>query len=189
MNARLRLRLVAGAVGALSAAAAFAEPHMRAGLWEENVSVKTDNAQANAAMEQMKEKLASMPPEQRAAIEKMMASHGMGTTPGAPNTLRVCITQEQVDRGFKPEDSGRCSRSSVSTSGNVTNFDFACKSEHSSVTGHGKFTAMGDTAFAVTTTADNVSPHATMHIQSDITGKFVSSDCGDVKPMQTPPAR
>jgi len=27
-----------------------------------------------------------------------------------------------------------------------------------------------------------------MHTQSDIAGKFISSDCGDVKPLETPPA-
>ncbi len=183
---KARLHLLVAAVAALAAAGVSAEPHMRPGLWEETVTVKSDNAQANAAMEQMKEKMASMPPEQRAAIEKMMASHGVGVAAGAPNTIRVCVTQAQVDRGFKPEDNGRCSRTNVSTSGNVTNFDFACKSERSSVTGHGRFTAMGDSAFAVSTTADNVSPKMTMHMQSDIAGKFISSDCGDVKPVEMP---
>ena len=183
---KARLALLAAAVGALMASSAWADPHMRPGLWEETIAVKSDNAQANAAMEQMKEKMASMPPEQRAAIEKMMASHGVGMGSGAPNTVRVCVTQAQVDRGFKPEDNGRCSRNNVSTSGNVTTFDFACKSERSSITGHGKFTAMGDSAFAVSTSTDNVSPKMTMHMQSDIAGKFISSDCGDVKPVEMP---
>jgi len=26
----------------------------------------------------------------------------------------------------------------------------------------------------------------TMHMQNDLTGKFISSDCGDVKPIETP---
>jgi len=68
-------------------------------------------------------------------------------------------------------------------------FDFACKSEHSSVTGHGTFTAQGDSAFTASTAADSIGQKATMHIQTDIAGKFVSSDCGDVKPMTPPPAR
>ena len=188
MNTRLLRLLVAGAA-ALAGTLAQAEPHLRPGLWEEAVTVKTDNAQANAAMEQMKARMAAMPPDQREAIEKMMASHGMGVAAGAPNSIRVCITREQVERGFRPEDNGRCTRTNVITSGSTTQFDFACKSEHGSVTGHGTFTAQGDTAFTVSTVADNVSPKATMHIQSDIAGKFVSADCGDVKPMTPPPAR
>ena len=185
MNRRLSLSVAA--VMALSGTLAHAEPRMRPGLWEETVQVKSDNPQANAAMEQMKAKLAAMPPEQREAIEKMMASHGVGVAPGgAPDTLRVCVTQEQVDRGFKPEDNGRCSRSNVSTSGSTTSFDYACKSERSTVSGHGTFTAMGDSAFKASTATDTVSAKTTMHIQSDISGRFVSGDCGDVKPAVAP---
>ena len=99
MNARLRLSTACAA--ALLTAAAQAQTHVRPGLWEEQITLKTDNAQANAAMAQMKDKLASMPPEQRAAIEKMMAGHGHGIgAGGAPNTVRTCITKEQVERGF-----------------------------------------------------------------------------------------
>jgi hypothetical protein len=176
-------------VAALTASLAQADPHLRPGLWEETVSVKTDNAQANAAMEQMKARMAAMSPEQREAMEKMMASHGMGMGAGSANTLRICLTREQVERGFRPEDNGHCTRSNISSSGSSTSFDFACKSEHSSVTGHGTFAAQGDTAFTVATTADNVSPKTTMHIQSDIAGRFVSTDCGDVKPMPASPAK
>jgi len=185
-----RLRLLAVGVAALSGALAQAEPHLRPGLWEEAVTVKSDNAQANAAMEQMKARMAAMPTEQREAMEKMMASHGMGIAAGgAPNSVRVCVTREQVERGFQPEDNGHCSRTNVSTSGNTTAFDFACKSEHTSVTGHGTFTAQVDSAFTASTVADSIGQKATMHIQTDIAGKFVSSDCGDVKPMTPPPAR
>lgn len=181
--------LVAAAAVAVIAGHAQAQPPMRPGLWEETVTVKSDNAQANAAMAQMQARLAAMPPEQRAAMEKMMAGRGMGTAAGAPNTLRVCVTRQQVERGFKPEDNGHCSRSNVTTSGDTTSFDFACKSEHGSVTGHGTFTARGDTAFTSSSVADNVSPKMTLHIQSDIRGRFVSSDCGDVKPAVAPQLR
>ena len=181
---KIHSRLLVAGVAALSGAAVLAQPRIRPGLWEESVAIKTDNAQANAAMEQMKSRLASMPPEQRAAIEKMMASRGVGHAPGgSPNVMRVCITKEQVDRGFTPDRDSHCSRMNVSTSGNVTKFDFACNSEQHNVTGHGTFTAMGDTAFAVNTVADSASQKMAMHVESDITGKFVSANCGDVKPM------
>jgi hypothetical protein len=187
MNTR---RLLVAGAASLAATAACAQPHIRPGLWEQTMSVKTDNAQANAAMEQMKERLASMPPEQRAAIEKMMASRGVGATPGgAPNVVRVCITQEQIDRGFTPDRDKRCARMNMSTSGNVTQFDFTCNSDQHNITGHGTFTTMGDKAFAVSTVSDIASRKTSMHVQNDITGRFVSASCGDLKPMETPPAR
>ena len=187
---KTRTRLLVAGVAALSCPALLAQPRIRPGLWEETVTMKTDNAQANAAMEQMKAKLASMPPEQRAAIEKMMAGRGMGMTPGgAANVIRVCITKAQIDRGFTPDRDGRCSRMNVSTSGNVTTFDFACASDQHKVTGHGTFTAMGDTAFTASTVADTTSQKTSMRVQSDMAGKFIAGDCGDVKPIEMPPAK
>jgi hypothetical protein len=41
------------------------------------------NAQMNAAMAQMQAQMAQMPPEQRAMMEQMMASRGLGGPPGA----------------------------------------------------------------------------------------------------------
>lgn len=183
MNARLRLSLALAA--ALVAAGAHAQVHLRPGLWEETVTSKTDNAQANAAAEQMKQRLASMTPEQRAAMEKMMGGRGLPGS-GAPGAMRVCITKEQVERGMTPEGNGHCTRSNVVRSGNVTHFDFSCTTGHSTSTGHGAFTEMGDSAFAVSTTSDTVSPKMTMHIQSEVAGKFISSDCGAVKPFEAP---
>ena len=184
---KTRSRLLVAGLAMFSCAAVLAQPKIRPGLWDETITIKTDNAQANAAMEQMKEKLASMPPDQRAAIEKMMASRGMGATMGgAPNAMRVCITKEQIARGFTPDRDGRCSNVNVSTSGNVTKFDFTCASAHDNVTGHGTMTTMGDSAFAVTSVADSTSQKTAMHIQTDIAGKFVSGDCGDVKPIEAP---
>ena len=189
MNARHRL-LIACAVALPAAAALAQQPHIRPGLWEETIQIKTDNPQMNAAMEQMKQRMASMTPEQRAAMEKAMAGHGAAFNPGAPNTMRVCITKEQIARGFHPEQKGHCSRSNVSTSGNVTKFDFACQSERGSdISGHGVYTELGDTAFSATTTADIASAKTNMHMQNDMSGKFISSDCGDVKPIEPPPAK
>ncbi len=186
MNARLRLSVACAA--ALLGASVQAQSHLKPGLWEETVTSKTDNAQANAAMEQMKQRLAAMSPEQRAAMEKMMGGHAMPGS-GAPNVLRVCITKEQADRNFTPEANSHCTRSNISTSGNTTRFDMSCVMTHTTMTGHGTFTNQGDSAFTVTSSADTVSSKSTMHVDSEIVGKFVSSDCGDVKPYVAPPAK
>ena len=74
MNARHRL-LIACAVALPTVVALAQQPHIRPGLWEETVQVKSDNAQMNAAMEQMRQRMAAMTPEQRAAMEKAMGGH------------------------------------------------------------------------------------------------------------------
>ena len=184
----VRHRFILAVAAALAATAAQAQTHLKPGLWEEQVTIKTDDAQANAAMAQMKDRLASMPPDQRAMVEKMMASHGMGMG-GAPSSLRVCMTKEQVEHDFTPDNSGRCQHTHVNRSGSVIKFDFTCTSSHSDVSGQGTLTLMGDSAFAMSSAADTVTQKKAMHIQTDIAGKFVSSDCGDIKPMEMPPAK
>ena len=187
MNARHRLLVVCAAV--LPAVSALAQtPNIRPGLWEETVTIKMNGGQADAAMEKMKARMATMTPEQRAAVEKMMASRGMGLSPsGAPNVVRVCYTKEQLARGFNPTRDQQCSRRNVSTSGNVTKYDFACTmANQHNVTGHGTITTMGDSAFSFASESDSTSDKGTMHMTNDIAGKFVSTDCGDVKPFEMP---
>ena len=107
---------------------------------------------------------------------------------GAPNTIRVCITREQAARDLTPDNDGRCQRTNVVRSGNTTEFDFTCKSARSDVSGHGSFTRVSDNAYTATSSAAMVTKSTTTHMTSDIASRFISSDCGDVKPIATPPA-
>jgi hypothetical protein len=181
MNARLRL-LLACTGTLLGATAAQAQVHIKPGLWENTVTMKSDNP----AIEQMKARMAAMTPEQRAQMEKLMPGMAAG---GAPNSIRVCITKEQAARALTPDNDGRCTRTNVVSTGDTTRFDFSCKSAHSDVSGHGSFTRISDNAYTASSTADMVTKSTTTHMQTDIASKFISSDCGDVKPMVTPPAK
>lgn len=181
MNARLRL-LLACTTAFAGAASAQAQVHIKPGLWENTVTITSDNP----AMEQMKARLAAMPPEQRAQMEKLIP----GLVPGgAPNSIRVCISKDQAAREMTPDNDGRCTRTNIVRSGDTTRFDFTCKSTRSDVSGHGSFTRISDNAYTATSTAAMVSKGATTHMQSDISSKFISGDCGDVKPIEPPPAR
>ena len=181
MNARQSL-LAAGIVALLGATAAHAQGHIKPGLWENTITMKSDNP----AMEQMKARMAAMSPEQRAQMEKLIPGMAPG---GAPNSIRVCITKEQAAREMTPDNDGRCTRTNVVHSGDTTQFDFVCKSARSDVSGHGSFTRISDNAYTATSTAAMVTKSTTTHMTSDISSKFISSDCGDVKPIETPPAK
>ena len=188
MTARLRASVLAcvAAGGLLVFSAARAQTRPLPGLWEETMTTKSDNAQADAAMAQMREKLAAMPPEQRKAIEQMMAAHGMGAG-GAPNAFRVCLTKEQVDREFVPDaNDGHCSHHAVERSGGVTKFTFTCEGR-TQVSGQGVFTISDPKSFSVSSDADMVMQGKPSHMHSDLVGHYVSSDCGDVKPVTLPP--
>ncbi len=182
-----RACLVAGGLLGLCGAARAQLP-LQPGLWEETMSMKSDNAQRDAAMAQMRDKLASMPPEQRKKIEDMMAANGVGTG-AAPNSLRVCLTKEQIARDFVPDgNNGHCSHKRVSQSGNSTTFSFACEGAHP-VSGQGVFTLADARSFTVSSDADMVVQGKPSHMHTDVAGHFVSSDCGDVKPVTSPVAR
>jgi hypothetical protein len=88
----LRLPIAPLVAGLLCAGAASAQqPKLEPGLWE--MTMRVSGTGMDAAMAQMQAQMASMPPEQRKMVEKMMAGKGVGV--GAkPNTVRVCITPE-----------------------------------------------------------------------------------------------
>jgi hypothetical protein len=168
---------------AFGALGAQAQTHPEPGLWEERISVKSDGAEMDAAMAQMKERLASLPPDQRRMIEQRMAAQGVGLG-GAPHSVRVCITKEQAARDFVPDRNGdgKCTRQEMSRSGNTIRFAYTCGEGDTQVTGQGSAVLADGRAFTVTTESDVKNPRHPMHVSSRIEGRFVASDCGDVKP-------
>ena len=176
-------RIVALALLAAGALVAQAQTHPAPGLWEEQVTVKSDDAQMEAAMARMKERLAAMPPDQRRIVEAQMAARGVGMGGGA-HSVRVCISKEQADRGFVPDrnDDGKCTRQELSRSGNEIDFAYSCNEGETQVTGRGSAVFGDSKSFSVTTESDIRNPRRPMHMSSRIVGRFVSSDCGDVKP-------
>jgi hypothetical protein len=189
MNARLTPRpaarpgLVVAVAILCTTGAAHAQMHVTPGLWEQQISMKTDNAQANAAMAQMKEKLASMPPEQRKALEQMMASHGMGAG-STTNSIRVCITKEQAQTDLYADRDGHCPRKVVAHSSTMAKFSFVCGAGTTHmITGEGTVTATSATTFTAVSDADSIEEGKPSHMHSDISARFISPDCGDVKPI------
>lgn len=190
MVVRHCLRVAPVVAGLLFTVAAQAQSHMSPGLWEQQVTMKTNNAQMEASMARMKEQLASMPPEKRAMVEQMMASKGavVGAN-GNASTLRICITKEQADRDAMPQREGRCTHDS-SRSGNTIKYKSTCQGEKGGqpITSEGEFTLNGTTGFTGHSVT-NMSVHGQpTQMQSDVVGKWLGSDCGDVKPLQVPAA-
>ncbi len=190
MNARHGLRAaVLVALGILGIApAARAQTHMSPGLWEQQVTVKTPNAQADAAMVQMQQKLADMPADQRKMVEQMMGKSG-GVMGAKPSSLRVCITKEQAERDSVPQRDGRCSQQDVTRSGNTRKYKFTCQGQGAdaqTVSGSGEFTMNSPTSYTGRSVTDTVVQGQPAHMQTDIAGKWLGSDCGALKPVQDP---
>lgn len=175
------------AVTATLLLAALADPafaqKLAPGLWEHAMTMKSGSGQVEQGMAQMQQELARMPPEQRKMVEQMMASRGVGVgaAPGAPTTLKLCITPEQAARDEMPQHDGRCKQTSMQRSGNTMRFTFACSGEPPS-SGEGEFTLESPKAHSgklvVTTTAKGKPERMEMQTR----GRWLAADCGGVKP-------
>jgi hypothetical protein len=183
------LRVAAALPLALAATgAAHAQTHLTPGLWESQVTMKSDNAQMDSAMAKMKEQLASMPPDKRAMVEQMMASRGMGAG-GTANSFRICMTKEQAERDSVPQHDANCSQQDVTRSGNTMKYKFTCESRQGHpVSGAGEFTVNGPTAYTGHTVTTMTVQGKPTQMTADVTGKWLGADCGDVKPLQPHPA-
>jgi len=187
MSLRFRVRPAHVAATLLFAAGAQAQTHLAPGLWEQQVTMKSDNAQMDAAMAKMKEQMAAMTPEQRAMMEKLTAGKGIGMGANA-NTFRMCVTKEQSERDVPPQRDARCSQQDVTHSGSTVRYRFTCQggAPGQDVTGSGEFTLNGATSYTGHSVTNTTMQGKPVQMQSDVVGKWLGADCGDVKPLQVP---
>lgn len=148
------------------------------GLWE---TVSTTQMEGMPAMPQISpDKLAQMPPEARARVEAMMknAAGGPRTT-----TSRSCQTRESIDRGMSLNSQSECTQHAVSSTSSRIQIHYECTPPRG---GH----SVGDMTVE---RLDNGHAKGTMVMKINASGrdmtmnmsfdtKFISSDCGDVKP-------
>jgi hypothetical protein len=130
------------------ASGAFAQS-TKPGLWE--ISNRSGNAEMDAAMAQMQQQMAAMPPEQRKMMEDMMARQGVSMPKagaGGGMSMRICISPEMAARQEMPQQTeGDCTTSVTSRSGNSMKVRFECKNPPSS--GEGTYTFQGDTGYTM----------------------------------------
>lgn len=177
---------LAGIVAFGLIAAPAAAQNMKPGLWEINNKMGGSGdtgAKMAAAQAEMQKQMAAMPPEQRKQMEKMMAQQGVGMSPGAPGggmAVRVCITKEMAARNETPTQ-GDCKQEQTQKSGNTTKFKFTCSKPPSS--GEGEVTMNNPESYTMKMKMTSQEKGKPEQMTMDAQGKFVSSDCGSVKPI------
>lgn len=179
---------LAGIVAFGVIAAPAAAQTMKPGLWEitNKMGGSGDTgAKMAAAQEQMQKAMASMSPEQRKQMEKMMAQQGVNMQPGAAGggmSTRICITKEMAARNEAPaQQQGDCKRESMQKNGNTTKFKFTCSKPPSS--GEGEVTMHSPESYTMKMKMSRDVKGRPEQMTMDAQGKFVSSDCGSVKPI------
>jgi hypothetical protein len=180
----LRLLLSIGACGGLllSHPTAQAQPTMQPGLWEASTQTSSSNPETQKAMAQAQAQMAKMPPEQRAMIEKAMAEKGVGIGAGG-NTLRLCISKEQSEMRQMPVQEG-CTQN-TRYSGNTIHTTFSCTGPVAS-NGEGRYTFTSPTTYEGETSFVTTRAGKPETLQMRQTGKWLSADCGAIKPMASP---
>ncbi len=185
MNFRRTFAMAALALAATAASAQTLKP----GLWE--ISNKMGGSpEMDKAMAQMQQQLASMPPEQRKMMQDMMARQGVSMGGPAANggmTVKICMTREMVERNEMPQpQQGDCKTTMSPRSGNTQKIAFTCTQPPSS--GEGQVTYLGPEAYAMKMTTQTSVQGKPQTVTMDGGGKWLSADCGAIKPL-TPPKK
>ena len=184
----MRTTHVIAAAAALLFSAGAAAQSMKPGLWEITQHMKSSNPETQNAMAQMQQQMASMSPEQKKMMQDMMAKQGMqmgAGGPGAPGgqTMRMCMTKEQAERNEVPQRDG-CTMTQQQRSGNTMKMAFKCTNPPSS--GEGEYTFMSQEAYKMRMTVRTTVQGKQETMNMDGSGKWLSADCGAVKPVRPP---
>ncbi len=185
MNTSLRITTAAVTL-ALCATTAWAQS-TKPGLWEIQHKMG-GNPEMDKAMAEMQKQMAAMPPEQRKMMQDMMAKQGgamptMG--PGGAMAMKVCITPEMAARHDMPvQTEGDCTTTVTSRSGSTMKMKFVCTNPPS--TGEGTYTFKGDTAYTMQIQMTSQHQGKPQNMTMDGQGKWLSADCGAIKPMTAP---
>ena len=152
------------------------------GLWEHSVTMKSDDGAIDGAMAEMQKQMAAMTPEQRKQMEAAMAGRGikMGATGGS--SIKVCVTPEEAAK--PPEmraSAGQCTQKNMQRSGNTIKFKYECTQPPSA--GEGEMTFVSDKAYTGRTTTETVVQGKPAKVEVQMSGKWLGSDCGSVKPQ------
>ena len=136
-----------------------------------------------AMMAQMQKQMANMPPEQRKAMEQAMAAQSnMSMGSDGSMALKMCITQDMIDRkNWMPKTDGKCTHTVSAAVGNTQKFGFTCTDPASS--GEGMVTFQSKTSYTSNMKINAVRNGKPESMAFENSSKFLGADCGAVKPV------
>ena len=167
------------------AGAAHAQ-NIKPGLWEFTTQVSGGGGKLADAMAQAQKQMDSMPPDQRKMMQDMMAKQGvqMGTSAGGGMAMKVCLTQEMVERNEVSSHQGDCTHTNNPRIGNTLKFSFVCTKPPSS--GEGQVTFIGTEAYTTKMTATTTVQGRPEKMDMENSARWLGSNCGSVKPFAMP---
>lgn len=154
-----------------AAATAGATGQMKPGLWE--MGMKSD------AFKNMPQ----MSPQQMEQMRKMGVN--VPQIKDGAMISQVCITKEMAKQDTPPMEANEagCQAKNHQRSGSSYSVDIVCDGAGMKGTGKAKGTFVGDTSFSSTYEFKGTAHGQPVNTRSENTGKWLSADCGKIKPI------
>lgn len=181
-SAALRFLIAAFAI-ASTAFAAQAQttpppPPIKSGLWQVHIDREVDGQKMPDASERLK----NMSPEKRAQFEAMMKQHGVATG-GAAN--QVCYTRETLEHSPWADIQTDCKPTFSTRTSAAWKWHTTCPKSGYESDGEAIFTDSEN--YTVKFTSVSKMGDKVRNSSTTMTGKWLSSDCGDLKPLTPKP--
>jgi hypothetical protein len=161
------------------------------GLWESTTTLEIPGMPAMPAMQLTPDQLAKIPEAQRAQVLAMM--NGRGGSPRT-TTTKSCVTKESLNRAMafaNDNNQANCTRKVVSSSSDKIQLHMECQPDKTNMTMVGDMTVerldaehvKGSATFKNSGTGPaNGNAPRTMESKMTFSTRWLSADCGDVKP-------
>lgn len=152
-----------------------ASMNIKLGLWKVSMKMNADGKEMNP-MEQMQKSMAKMSPEKKKMMMEMMGKNKLGI--GSDGAMQVCYSKEMLanPESFTKKPDPKCKVSIITNTPSKTVMNMKCDD--------------GTIADVTMLMTDSKNYSSNMNINKNgkksvmkSTGKFVSVDCGNVKPI------
>jgi hypothetical protein len=170
---------LAFAAGALLRAAEPTPLDVKAGEWEYSVTMKMAGMPQMGQMPQIPaDKLAQMPPEQRARVEALMKNAG-NMASGKPMVNKHCLKKEDM-ANFNPTGMSKtCKMTVVSSSGRKFEAKVACDEPDNKTTSTIVAEAQSAESMTFTVTSTGTSHGKPVNMNINGSGKWLGAACSD----------
>jgi hypothetical protein len=147
---------------------------IKPGLWQIQMERETNGKKAP----DMSERLKTMPPERRAQVEAAMKQRGIEAN---GNTVKVCQTREMLDSSKFVNPLPDCKITYSTRTSSSWKSHTSCSQNHLESDSEVTFSSPESYTVKTTSTLQSAGQTKTTHMTR--TGKWLSADCGDIKPL------
>ncbi|MEO8152079.1 MAG: DUF3617 domain-containing protein [Rhizobacter sp.] len=156
-------------------------PKIEPGLWEINISLKSQSGRIEAAVKQAQDYIALLPPDKRKAVEDMMAAQNVRLGDKS-SAVQACISKEDAERGEIPQQAGDCTQQVLERSSNSMKVKFSCTTTPPA-SGEATVSFQSTKAYTSKAAVDTVVVGQPERVNVDQTGRWLGSECGNVKAL------